>query len=85
MGEEFRPDMVICGNSGKWYALVLTCCYETNISKNILRKAQKNYQLIKDLSMTRDIVFINLVISSVGTIAKESKSLIHMLKKRTER
>ena len=46
-GEELRPDMVICDNSGKWYVLELTCCYETNISKNILRKAQKYDQLIK--------------------------------------
>ena len=77
--------MVICDNSGKWYVLELTCCYETNISKNISRKAQKYNLLIKDLSTTRDIVFIKLVISSVGTIAKESKSLIDMLEKnRTE-
>ena len=80
-GEKLRPDMVICNNSGKWYVLELTCCYETNISKSISRKAQKYDQLIKDLSTTRDIVFINLVISSVGTIAKESKSLIDMLEK----
>ena len=39
------------------------------------------YQLIKDLSTTRDIVFINLVISSIGTIVKESKLLIDMLEK----
>ena len=39
-GEELRPDMVICNND-KWYVLELTCCYETNISKNISRKAQK--------------------------------------------
>ena len=31
--------------------------------------------------MTRDIVFINLVISSIGTIAKESKSLLDMFEK----
>ena len=80
-GEELRPDMVVYDNSGKWYVLELTCCYETNISKNISRKVQKYDQLIKDLSATRDIVFINLVISSVGTIAKESKSLIYMLEK----
>ena len=55
--------------------------YETNISKNISRKAQKYDQLIKDLSTTKDIVFINLVISSVGAIAKESKSLIDILEK----
>ena len=80
-GEELCPDMVIYDNSGKWYVLELTCCYETNISKNISRKVQKYDQLIKDLSATRDIVFINLVISSVGMIAKESKSLIYMLEK----
>ena len=57
----------------------LTCCYESNISINILQKAQKYDQLIKDLSTTRDIVFINLVISSVGMIVKESKSLVDML------
>ena len=73
-GEELRPDMVICDNSGKWYVLELTCCYETHISKNISRKAQKYDQLIKDLSTTRDIVSIIVVISSVGTIAKESNS-----------
>ena len=60
---DLRPDMVICDKSGKWYVLKLTCCYETNISKNISRKAQKYDQLIKDLSTTRDIVFIILVIS----------------------
>ena len=80
-GEDLRPDMVNCDNSGKWYVLELTCCYETNISKNISRKEQKYDQLIKDLSTTRDIVFINLVISSIGTIAKESKLLIDMLEK----
>ena len=80
-GDDLRPDMVICDNSSKWYVLELTCCYETNISKNIWQKAQKYDQLIKDLCTTRDIVFINLVISSVGTIAKESKSLIGMLEK----
>ena len=37
--------------------------------------------MIKDLSTTRDIVFINLVISSIGTIVKESKLLIDMLEK----
>ena len=80
-GEDLRPDMVICDNSGKWYVLELTCCYETNISKRVSRKEQKYDQLIKDLSTTRDIVFINLVISSIGTIAKESKLLIDMLEK----
>ena len=35
----------------------------------------------RELSTTRDIVFINLVISSVGTIAKGSKSFIDMLEK----
>ena len=80
-GEDLRPDMVICDNSGKWYVLELTCCYETKISKNISRKEQKYDQLIKDLSTTRDIVFINLVISSIGTIAKESRLLIDMLEK----
>ena len=38
-------------------------------------------QLIKDLNTTRDIVFINLVISSIGTIAKESRLLIDMPEK----
>ena len=45
-GEELHPDIVICDNSGKWYVLELTCCYETNISKNISRKAQKYDQLV---------------------------------------
>ena len=80
-GEDLRPDMVICDNSGKWYVSELTCCCETNISKNISRKEQKYDQLIKDLSTIRAIVFINLVISSIGTIAKESKLLIDMLEK----
>ena len=80
-GEDLRPETAICDNSGKWYVVELTCCYETNISKNILRKAQKYDQLIKDLSTTRDTVFINLVISSVGMTGKESKSLIDMLVK----
>ena len=80
-GEDLRPDMVICDNSGKWYVLKLTCWYETKISKSVSRKEQKYDQLIKDLSTTRDIVFINLVISSIGTIAKESKLLIDMLVK----
>ena len=80
-GEDLRPDMVICDNSGKWYVLELICCYVTNISKSVSRKEQKYDQLIKDLSTTRDIIFINLVISSIGTIAKESKLLIDMLEK----
>ena len=80
-GEDLQPDMVICDNSGKWYVLELTCCYETYISKSVSRKKQKYDQLIKDLSTTRDIVFINLVIRSIGTIAKESKLLIDMLEK----
>ena len=80
-GEDLRPDMVICDNSGKWYVLELTCCYETNISKSVSRKEQKYDQLIKDLSTTKDIVFINLVIISIGTIEKESKLLIAMLEK----
>ena len=70
---DLRPDMIICDNSGKWYLLKLTCCYETNISRNMSRKSQKYNQLITDLSTTMDIVFINLVISSVGMIARESK------------
>ena len=45
-GEDFRPDMVICDSSGKWYVLELTCCYETNISKSVSRKEQKYDQLI---------------------------------------
>ena len=74
--------MVVCDNSGKWYILELTCCYGTNISKNISRKERTKYdQLIEDLSTTRDIVFINLVISSIGMIVKESKLLIDMLEK----
>ena len=80
-GEDLRPDMVICDNSGKWYVLELTSCYETNISKSVSREGQKYDQLIKDLSTTRDIVFINLVISSIGPIVKESKLLIDMLGK----
>ena len=80
-GEGLRPDMVICDNSGEWYVLELTCCYETNIAKNVSRKEQKYDQLINGLSTTRDIVFINLVISSIGTLAKESKLLIDMLEK----
>ena len=79
-GEDLRPDKVICDSSGKWYVLKLTRCHETNISKNISRKAQKYDQLMRALS-ARNIVFINLVISSVGMIAKESKSLIDILKK----
>ena len=46
--EELRPDMVICDISGKWYVLELTCCYETNISKNISQNKQKYDWLIKD-------------------------------------
>ena len=78
-GEDLRPDLVICDNSGKWHVLELTCCYKTNISKSVSRKEQKYDQLVKDLSTTRDIVFISLVISSIGTIARESKFLIDML------
>ena len=54
-GEDLRPDMVICDNSGKWYLLELTCCYEANISKSVSRKEQKYDRLIKDLSTTRTL------------------------------
>ena len=40
-GEDLRPDMVICDNSGKWYVLELTCCYETNISTKHIAKRTK--------------------------------------------
>ena len=70
--------MALSCRCGKWYLLELTYCYETNISKNISRKAQKYDQLIKDLSTARDIVSMNLVISSIGTIARKGKSLIDM-------
>ena len=40
-GEDLPLDMIICDNSGKWYVLELTCCYETNISKTY-REKNKN-------------------------------------------
>ena len=41
IGEDLRPDMVICDNSGKWYVLDLTCCYET-IFRKAYREKNKN-------------------------------------------
>ena len=55
--------------------LELTVGYETNIEKNSTRKDEKCDIVIKDLSSSYTVKFINLSMGAIGVIGQSSKNL----------
>ena len=62
------------------YVLELTVGFESNLSKNIIRKREKYKNLIKDLkSDYSSVKFINLSMSSLGVLSAECSTFQDML------
>ena len=83
-GDDLRPDIVVI--KGKLlYILELTVGFETNISKNAERKEQKYSDLIENLQRSGEknkyekVLFVNLLLGTLGIIGKESHNLKTML------
>ena len=79
-GDDHRPDLLILTKDNCLYILELTVGYETNLRNNINRKHLKYEKLIMDQKKKFDSVkFINLSISALGVLDKESAAFLKML------
>ena len=73
-GENERPDIVII-KGNECTVLELTVGYETNIAKNSARKAAKYADLIKNLSSSYKMNYINLSMGAIGIIGKDTVNM----------
>ena len=79
-GDSFRPDIALVTENSSLYIIELTVDFESNIQINSDRKKTKYNSLISDLtSAYSSITFVNLSMSSLGTMGTSFYSLITML------
>ena len=79
-GDEYRPDLLLKTKDDCPYILELTVRYETNLRNNIKRKQEKYRDvIIEQEKHFKTVKFINLSISALGVLAKESSAFIKML------
>ena len=71
--------MLIVRPDGTLYLVELTVCYETNMPKNAQIKSNHDETTIEHFksSFTR-VKFVNVVVSSLGIVYKDGKTLILM-------
>ena len=81
-GASHRPDMILIDSENKMYIVELTVGHESNVDRNIKRKADKYSHLLKDQRLLRThkkVEFINLVITTGGVFSKDTKPFFTML------
>ena len=79
-GDSFRPDIALVTENSSLYIIELTVGFESNIQINSDRKKTKYNSLISDLTFAySSITFVNLSMSSLGTMGTSFDSLITML------
>lgn len=81
-GDSQRPDLLIATSDKQLYILELTVGHETNLDKNLLRKQSKYRDLLNPANYNKSfnrINFVNLSISALGILSKESSTFIDML------
>jgi len=78
--DALRPDLVFISKNSILYVLELTVGFESNIGISSDRKASKYNSLIKNLKHAySDIKFVNLSMSTIGTMGNSSESLLLMV------
>ena len=70
-GDEQRPYFTIAKDDNL-LLLELTVCFETNIKKNLDRKAKRYQQLFAKLSNKYKVYYVNLSLGAIGIIVKDS-------------
>ena len=74
--------MILIDSENKMYMVELTVGHESNVDRNIKRKADKYSHLLKDQRLLRTykkVEFINLVITTGGVFSKDTKPYFMML------
>ena len=80
-GDKYRSDLLLTTKDNCLHILELTVGYETNLRSNINRKHEKYKELIRELNNHfTTIKFINLSISAIGVIEKDSSTFLKMLR-----
>ena len=77
-----RPDMILIDSENKMYIVELTVGHESNVDRNIKRKADKYSNLLKDQRLLRThkkVEFINLAITTGAVFSKDTKPFFTML------
>ena len=81
-GASHRPDMILIDSENKMYLVELTVGHESNVDRNIKRKADKYSHLLKDQRLLRThkkVEFMNLVITTGEVFSKDTKPFFTML------
>ena len=82
-GDSLRPDIILCTSNNVLYIIELTVGFETTLNNNARHKELKYRPLLTDLANDyKQVKFINLTISCLGTFGNSSDSFLKLCMER---